>query len=239
MFLTEMNRKFFFIKSVFIFFVFLISTVFAFPSFAQGGYTAGSTAADFSLKNVDGKMLSLSDFTKAKGFIIIFTCDHCLYSIVYQQRIIDLDKKYKSSGYPVIAINSDDADVIYPKPSVQIINGSIASASFDSAGAARFDSYEYMIKQAKDEYYTFPYLFDETQSVAREYGATRTPEVFVLQKSNGVLKVRYTGAIDDNTDDANAVEHRYVEDAVDALLAGKTVAVAETKNIGCAIVWKK
>lgn len=189
----------------------IISTT---TSMAPAGYSVGDMASDFKLKNVDGKIVSLADFTTAKGFIIVFTCNHCPYAQAYQQRIIDLDKKYKTMGYPVVAISSNDVDAV-PE-----------------------DSYQNMIVRAKEKGYTFPYLFDETQQVAQEYGAQRTPHVFVLQKTTNGLEVKYIGAIDDNTDDPKAVQHRYVEDAVDALLAGKPVPVTETKAIGCTIKWK-
>lgn len=184
--------------------------------FAQsgGGYKPGSFAEDFKLKNVDGKMVSMSDYPNAKGFIVTFTCNHCPYAIAYEDRIIALNNKYAAKGYPVIAINPNDAKN-YPD-----------------------DSYENMQFRAKNKAFTFPYLYDETQEVAKRYGALRTPHVFVLQKENGKLSVKYIGAIDDNYEDASAVKEKYVEEAVNALLVNKPVKTTSTKAIGCSIKWK-
>ena len=176
-----------------------------------GGYEIGDKATDFKLKNVDGKMVSLSDYPNAKGFIVIFTCNQCPYSVAYEDRIIDLDKKYKTLGYPVIAINPNDPDV--------------------QAG----DSYDKMIVRASEKGFTFPYLFDEGQTVYPVYGATRTPHVFLLKKENSDLIVKYIGAIDDNHADVNFITQRYLADAIDALLAGKNPDPAFTKAIGCSI----
>jgi peroxiredoxin len=181
----------------------------------SAGYKVGDEAKDFSLKNIDGKMLSLKDLDKAKGFIVVFTCNHCPFSKAYEDRIIGLDKKYAGKGYPVVAINPNDPN---REPE---------------------DSYENMQVRAKEKGFTFPYLMDQTQDIATTYGAARTPHVFVLQKEKGKLLVKYIGAIDDNSDDASAVTKHYAEDAVDALLAGKTVATPETKAIGCGIKWKQ
>jgi peroxiredoxin len=186
----------------------------AFKPAADGLHT-GSKATDFKLKNVDGKMVSLSDYKDAKGYIVVFTCNHCPFAKKYESRIIELDKKYKKMGYPVIAINPNDP------------------------AAEPDDSYQNMQKVAKAKKYPFPYLFDETQDVAHAYGATRTPHVYLLQKQGNDNIVRYIGAIDDNSDDASAVKEKYVENAVDALLGGKAVTTDFTKAIGCTIKWKK
>lgn len=179
------------------------------------GYQIGDEATDFKLKNVDGKMVSLADFKEAKVFIVVFTCNHCPYAKAYESRIIELDKKYKTKGYPVIAINPNDPEV------------------------NEDDSYEKMIVRAKEKGFTFPYLFDDGQEIYPQYGATRTPHVFILNKEGDKNIVSYIGAIDDNFEDASAVEKRYVEDAVDALLAGNQPDPALTKAIGCTIKAKK
>ena len=189
----------------------LLLTVFA---NATGPYEAGETASDFNLKNVNGKMISLSQLD-AKGFILIFSCNTCPVVKLYEQRIMDLDKQFSSKGYPVIAINSNDKKV--------------------SPG----DSYEEMQKLAKKKAYTFEYLYDETQEVAKKYGATNTPHVYVLSKNNGNLEVEYVGAIDNNSGDASKADKHYVQDAVNALLKGESVPVTKTKAIGCTIKWKK
>lgn len=175
------------------------------------GYKIGDIATDFKLKNVNDKMVSLSDFKKAKGFIIIFTCNHCPYSVAYEDRIIELDKKYKDKGYPVIAINPNNPTK-EPK-----------------------DSYELMKVRAQEKGFTFPYLLDEGQKIYPQYGATRTPHIFILKKEKGNLMVSYTGAIDDNYKDATRAKVKYVEDAVDALLKGEKPAITETKALGCSI----
>ena len=178
--------------------------------FSQG-YNVGDKASSFKLKNVDGKMVSLSDFPAAKGFVVVFTCNHCPFSVAYQDRIIEIDKKYKSKGYPVIAINPNDP-IIVPE-----------------------DSYDNMVQRAKEKKFTFPYLFDENQSVYRQYGAKKTPHIFLLQKQGSDLIVKYIGAIDDNSQDASKVTNTYLTNAIDNLVAGRVPDPATTKAIGCSI----
>lgn len=179
------------------------------------GYEVGDEAADFKLKNIDGKMVSLSDFKSAKGFIVVFTCNHCPYAKKYEDRIIELDKKYKDQGYPVIAINPND-------PNVQPEDG-----------------YQQMIERAKQKGFTFPYLIDEGQKIYPQYGATKTPHVFVLKKENGKNIVKYIGAIDNNYDNPNDVSEYYAQDAVNALIKEDPVKMTKTVAIGCTIKVKK
>ncbi|WP_433626493.1 thioredoxin family protein [Chryseobacterium cucumeris] len=179
------------------------------------GYEIGDEATDFKLKNIDGKMVSLSDFKSAKGFIVVFTCNHCPYAKKYEDRIIELDKKYKTQGYPVIAINPND-------PNVQPEDG-----------------YQQMIERAKQKGFTFPYLVDEGQKIYPQYGATKTPHVFVLKKENGKNIVKYIGAIDNNYDNPNDVSEYYAQDAVNALIKGEPVKMTKTVAIGCTIKVKK
>lgn len=179
-------------------------------AFSQG-YKVGDYATDFKLKNVDGRMVSMTDFPDAKGFIIVFTCNHCPFSIAYEDRINALNNKYNSLGYVVIAINPNDPAV----------------------NAA--DSYDNMIIRAKDKSFTFPYLFDEGQKVFPVYGAIKTPHVFILKRTDKGMQVKYIGAIDDNYEDATAVKNKYVEDAVNALLNNKNPKIDFTKAIGCGI----
>jgi peroxiredoxin len=174
------------------------------------GYDIGDTVADFKLKNVDGKKVALADFKSAKGFIVIFDCNTCPVSKAYNERIIALHKKYASQGFPVLAINPNDPEV--------------------SAG----DSFEKMIDYARKKGYEFPYLVDETQEVAKAFGATNTPHVFVLTKE---LKVAYIGSID-NSRDESKITKKFVEEAVDALLKGQEVPTPKTKALGCTIKWK-
>lgn len=184
-------------------------------STAEAGYQVGDKAADFRLKNVDGKLVSLADNKAAKGYIVVFTCNTCPYAQAYEQRIINLHTKYAPLGYPVVAINPNDP-VTVPG-----------------------DSFAEMQKRAKTKKYAFPYLHDDTQQVARQFGATRTPHLYVLTRRNSELVVSYTGAIDDNSEDARLVKTRYLENALTDILAGKPAAVSSTKAIGCTIKWKK
>lgn len=186
----------------------LVCVVMLAASPVKNGYEVGDKATDFKLKNVDGKMVSLADFKEAKGFIVIFDCNTCPYSKAYNERIIDLNEKYAAKGFPVITINANDGSG---------------------------DSYEEMVRIANKKKYKFPYLYDETQAIAKTYGATNTPHVFVLNRD---LKVSYIGAIDDNARNAASASKKYVEDAVDALLAGKSVPVTKTKAVGCGIKWR-
>jgi peroxiredoxin len=175
------------------------------------GYAVGDAATDFSLKNIDGKKVALADYKQAKGFIVVFTCNHCPYAVAYEDRIIALDKKYKPLGYPVIAINPNDP-VAQPK-----------------------DSYEAMQVRAKEKGFTFPYLLDNGQTIYPQYGAEKTPHVFVLKKTGNKQVVSYIGAIDNNYRNAAEATEHYVADAVDALLAGKAPAITKTVAIGCSI----
>ncbi len=179
------------------------------------GYKVGDMARDFSLKNVDGKMVSLADYQKAKGYIVVFTCNHCPFAQAYEQRIIQLHNKYASQGFPVIAINPNDKT------------------------RSPEDSYENMVTRAKDKQYPFAYVYDETQEIAKSYGATRTPHVFLLSKTKAGNKVEYIGAIDDNSEEASAVKEAYLSNAIDALLNGKPITTNNTKAIGCTIKWRK
>ncbi len=175
------------------------------------GYHVGDIATDFKLENIDGKMVSMADFKDAKGFIVVFTCNTCPYAVAYEDRVEALNKKYADQGYPVIAIMPNNTDV---KPG---------------------DNMEAMQARAKAKGFTFPYLMDKGQKIYPQYGATKTPHVYVLQRTKKGPQVKYIGAIDDNYQDASAVNKRYVEDAVDALLQGEDVPVETTRAIGCSI----
>jgi len=191
--------------------IFLVSVALLAFSPAKNGYEVGDTATDFKLKNVDGKMISLSDYSSAKGFIIAFDCNTCPMSKQYNERIKALNDKYASKGFPLIAINPHSPDL--------------------SSG----ESFEEMVKYAKKKGYAFPYLYDESQETVKAYGPTNTPHVFILKKEGSDLKVAYIGAIDNNSRSAEKADVKYVEDAVDALLAGKSVATPKTKAVGCSV----
>lgn len=190
----------------------LVLTLSAFTvNTSDKGYQVGDIATDFSLENIDGKNVSLSDYKNAKGFIITFTCNTCPYAVAYEDRIEALNKKYASKGFPVIAIMPNNTNV---KPG---------------------DNMEAMKVRAKEKGFTFPYLMDKGQKIYPQYGATKTPHMYILQKTKKGNVVKYIGAIDDNYQDADAVKVKYVEDAVDALLKGEDIKVKETKAIGCSI----
>ena len=178
---------------------------------AADGYKVGDKAADFKLKNIDGKMVSLADNKAARGYIVVFTCNTCPYAKAYESRIIELNTKYAPLGYPVVAINPNDATTV---PG---------------------DSYAAM--QTKK--YAFPYLQDESQQVAKTYGATRTPHLFVLTRQGSDFVVSYIGAIDDNSENAKLLKTKYMENAMTEILAGKSATTNSTKAIGCTIKWKR
>jgi peroxiredoxin len=181
---------------------------------AKKGYEVGDIVTDFKLKNTDGKLVSLADYQAAKGIILIFDCNTCPVSRSYNTRIIALHKKYSPQGFPVVTINSND--------------------EAKSPG----DSYEEMVKEAKMKNYEFAYLYDQSQEIAKTYGATNTPHVYVLEKKQDTLKVAYIGAIDNNTRDGSKADKKYVENAVDALLNNQPISTTKTKAIGCGIKWK-
>nr|WP_321236093.1 thioredoxin family protein [uncultured Psychroserpens sp.] len=190
----------------------VIVTLSSFTNFGAGhGYHVGDIATDFELENIDGTKVSMKNFKDAKGFIIVFTCNTCPYAVAYEDRVEALNKKYADKGYPVIAIMPNNTDV---KPG---------------------DNMAAMQARAKAKGFTFPYLMDEGQKIYPQYGATKTPHIYVLQNTKKGAQVKYIGAIDDNYKDASAVTKTYVEDAVNALLDGKEVPVATTRAIGCSI----
>lgn len=195
--------------------MFIFTMLLASVTVLAQGYKIGDKVADFKLKNVDGKMVSLADYKNAKGYVVIFSCNHCPYVKAYEDRMIDLHKKYEAKGFPVVAINSNDP------------------------AAVPEDSYDKMIERAKEKSFPFAYLFDEGQKVYPVFGATRTPHVYLLSKKGKDMVVEYIGAIDDNYKDATAVKEKYLENAIDALLVGKSPEVKETKAVGCSIKVKK
>lgn len=197
--------------------ILLILTVAALFSFSnkQMGYNPGDTATDFSLISTDDKKVALADFPDAKGFIVVFTCNHCPFSKLYEDRILQLDANYKDKGYPVIAINSNDAEQ-YPE-----------------------DNFDNMKVRAKEKGFTFPYLYDETQEIAKAYGALKTPHIYILSKTGNQLTVEYIGAIDNNAKEAAEANEKYAENALNELLSGKPVTQKFTKAVGCSVKYKE
>jgi len=193
----------------------IITSLFLSTILMAQGYQVGDEAKNFKLINIDNTEVSLSDYKSQKGAIVIFTCNHCPYSIAYEDRIIALDEKYKPLGFPVIAINPNDAE-LYPS-----------------------DSFSEMKIRATEKGFTFPYLYDEKQNIFPVYGATKTPHVYLLENKSGKFKVAYIGAIDNNVEDASKVTENYLSDAIDALIANEKPQVTQTKAIGCSIKFKK
>ena len=197
-------------KKVTLTFVLLLSAILL----VSAGVKPGDNAIKFSLKNVDGTIVNLSDYNDQKGVILVFTCNPCPFAKAYEQRIIQLHKTYVSQGFPVVAINPND-DQVSPE-----------------------DSFDKMKAKASDMGYPFPYLKDVTQEIYQAYGATRTPHVFLLENSGGKFKVAYIGAIDDNAMDATAVTQKYLEKAIAAVISGGKPNPDTTKAIGCVIKTK-
>ncbi len=191
--------------------ILIFSLFFAAIVMLGAGLEPGDNAVDFTLRNVDGSTVSLSDYSDQKGVIVVFTCNPCPFAKAYEQRIIQLHHKFGPEGYPVVAINPND-DQVSPE-----------------------DTFDKMKARSAERDFPFPYLKDETQEVYRAYGATRTPHIYLLENRNGKFKVAYVGAIDDNAMDASAVTTRYLEDAIGALLAGNAPDPATTKAVGCTI----
>ena len=173
------------------------------------------TISDFKLINIDGRYISLLDYPSAKGFMIVFTSNHCPFAKLYPSRLNELNNKYKPLGVPVIAVSSTD------------------TVSYEE------DTYDKMVAKAIYEHFNFPYLYDAKQSVAKDFGAQRTPHAFLIWKERDTWAIKYNGAIDDNGAHPELVQKRYLADAVDALLSGRGVVEKETRSIGCQIYFRK
>ena len=171
----------------------------------------GDKALQFTLPGVDGKEHSLNDYGGKSAVAVVFSCNHCPYVRAWEDRMVQIQADYMNKGAQLVAINANDATK-YPD-----------------------DSFPKMKERAQEKRFNFPYLRDETQEVARGYGAERTPEVFLFDRN---LILQYHGAIDDNYDDPKAVREHYLRNALDAILSGKSTSLAETKPVGCTIKWK-
>lgn len=171
----------------------------------------GDMAIPFNLPGVDGANHSFGDYSGKNAVVVIFSCNHCPYVRAWEDRMVQIQTDYASKGVQLIAINANDA-ATHPE-----------------------DSFPKMKERAREKHFNFPYLRDESQQVPRSYGAERTPEVFLFDKS-GTL--RYHGAIDDNYDDPRAVKVKYLRNALDAILSGERPQTPETRPVGCSIKWK-
>jgi peroxiredoxin len=194
---------------------FIAAVILSTTLFSQNELRIGDKAPEFTLKNVDGRMISLKDYSDQNGVVVIFSCNHCPFVVAYEDRMIKLHQKYAPMGFPIVAINPNDPE-IQPE-----------------------DSFEKMIERSMEKDFPFVYLFDDGQNVYPQYGATRTPHVFLLQNKGQHFEVAYIGAIDDNYKDADAVEEKFLENAISDLMIGKKVANNSTKAIGCSIKSKK
>ncbi len=193
-----------------LFLVMVCGVAMALGSAAAAALEIGEQGPDFTLAGIDGKIYSLGTFKDAKNIVVVFTCNHCPVAIAYEDRLIELAKSYKDKGVALVAINSNDADV------------------------SPQDSFDKMLKRAKDKKLPYPYVFDADQSVAKGYDAKCTPHVFVLDKNR---KLAYTGGVDDDQK-PKRVKERWLADALDALLAGNTPKEQKTAAFGCSIKWK-
>ncbi|MEW6507802.1 MAG: thioredoxin family protein [Bacteroidota bacterium] len=173
--------------------------------------TLGSQTPQFNLPSTDGKNYSLESFSNKQLLVVIFSCNHCPYVQAYEDRIIEIQEKYKDH-ISIAAISSNETEN-YPE-----------------------DSFEKMKERAQLKGFNFPYLFDESQEVAKAFGATHTPEIFLFDRDR---KLAFHGKIDDNWQEPQNVKSPYLKNAIDELINGKKVSVPETFTIGCTIKWKK
>jgi len=171
----------------------------------------GASGPEFSLLGTDGKAYSLADYKDKKGVAVIFTCNACPYAKAFEDRINKLAKEFSPKGIAFVAINPNDP------------------------GRVPEDSYENMVKRAKEKAFVFPYVYDSTSEVATAYGAKVTPHVFLL---DGNFKLVYRGRIEDGKE-AKESKSFDLKNALNALLAGKKITTAETKAFGCSIKWRK
>jgi len=177
----------------------------------------GSTIPPFKdLPGIDGKIYGVNDFTSSRVLVVVFSCNHCPYVQAYEDRMKEFQSVYGLQGVRLIAINSNET-VNYPE-----------------------DNFDEMVKRARSRGFNFPYLRDEHQSVADAFGATHTPEFFVFAPKAGTrdFVLQYRGKMDDNYQQPAAVKRRYLQEAVESILAGRSVVEAETHSIGCTIKWK-
>jgi len=179
----------------------------------------GSPAPDFSLPGIDGQTHSLNEYASSKVLAVIFTCDHCPVAQMYEKRIKQLTNDYKDKGVAVVAINPNDPNAVH-----------LSEMGYTDVG----DSLEEMKIRAAYRHFNFPYLSDgATQSVALKYGPTATPHAFIFDQER---KLRYEGRIDSSPREELATKHE-ARAAIDALLAGRPVAVTDAPTVGCSTKW--
>jgi peroxiredoxin len=181
--------------------------------FGSFNLTLEKRVVNFTLRNVNGKNVSTQDYKDAKGFIVIFTCNHCPFAKLYTNRFNELNTKYSKLDVPLLAINSMDT-LLYEE-----------------------ETFELMQQKAKKEKFNFPYLQDVTQAVGKLFEAKHTPMAFVIWKENNEWLIKYKGAVDDNGSHPK-LANSYISKAVDELLNGKPVSNSETESFGCAIFYR-
>ncbi len=170
------------------------------------------TISDFSLTNaVDESIVSLSSFNGAKGIALIFTSNNCPYAKLYEDRILDLYRKYVDSGLKILLINSNN-----PESSPE-------------------DELSKMKTKAMSKGYPFPYLADKSQEISKLLGARKNPEVFLLKPAGSQYKVVYKGSIDDNPQNADDVTDSYLKEAIELLIRNKPVPKINNRPVGCMI----
>ena len=174
----------------------------------------GKWIPDFSLLNIDSTHISFKTYPNAKGFIIVFTCNHCPFAKLYPARLNALNLKYSSLGVPLLAINSMDT-AVYEEESLELMRA-----------------------KAMREKTNFPYLYDVTQSVGKSFGADHTPHAFILWKENEQWIIKYAGAIDDNGEHPE-LANSFIENTLTELLANKAISNPETASFGCRIYYRK
>ena len=175
------------------------------------GMPVGTPAPTFSLPGVDGKTWSLDSFADAELLVVVFTCNHCPYAIATEDRLLEIQRDYAERGVRLVAISSNDADK-YPD-----------------------DGFAEMKKRAEEKGFNFPYLYDESQEVARAYDAACTPDPFVF---DGDRRLVYNGRVDDNWQEPSKVTRQDLRLVLDAALQGREVDFKHVPSMGCSIKWK-
>lgn len=170
----------------------------------------GEKGPDFTLRGVDGKEHSLSDYADHKAVVVIVSCNHCPTVVSNEDRMVQIQADYADKGVQLIAVNGNETDN-HPT-----------------------DDFEHMVQRAKEKGFNFPYLRDDTQEVVEAYGAVRTPEAFLLGPDR---TLQYTGRIDDSPDDPSRVRRHDLREALDEVLAGRPVTVQKTIPVGCTVKW--
>jgi hypothetical protein len=168
-------------------------------------------SADVSMLGVDGESLTLGSAATDKGLLVLFTCNHCPWVKAWEARTVAAANAARELGIGVVAVNSNDP-AAYPE-----------------------DGMDGMKERSSRSGMTYPYVVDATSDVARSFGADKTPEVFLFDADR---KLVYTGTIDDNAKQPDAVTKTYLQDAVDALAKGQPIGVPQTKSLGCSIKYR-